>query len=55
MNNTVQNEVIATNGMVFTRTTMASFLNANNIDYNALRVGGHGFQWLSVHFAVRKK
>jgi hypothetical protein len=40
MNNTVQNEIIAANGMVFTRMTAASFFDADNIDNNALRVGG---------------
>jgi hypothetical protein len=40
--------------LVFTRTTMARFFNAGNIDNTTLRVGGHGFWWLSVHFASKK-
>jgi hypothetical protein len=53
-NNTVQNEIIAADCMVFTRTTAATFFDANNIDNNALRVGGHGIRWLLVDFERKK-
>jgi hypothetical protein len=53
-NNTVQNEVIAANGMVFTRMTAACFFDADNIDNNALRVGGHDFRCVLVDFERKK-